>query len=158
MAEEIRYRYWCTTCNDFSLHKELDNDLQCDCGKIHQPSLLRDIPKDKLLEQQERFRKQRTAKAIDRVNAIASIYAPMNIFSMLTAPSLKRCDLKEIVIVESDAGLKAEEERIKERRLEIIQERKTELNNFSSVGRNDICLCGSDKKYKKCCYSKHQSW
>lgn len=158
MVEEIRYRYYCTTCNDFSLHKELGNDLQCDCGKIHQPSLLKDIPEYKLLEQQERFRKQRTAKAIDNINAIASIYAPMNIFSMLSAPSLERCDLTEIIIVESDAGLKAEEKRIKQRHFEIISERKMELNKFSNVGRNDICLCGSDKKYKKCCYSKHQSY
>lgn len=25
------------------------------------------------------------------------------------------------------------------------------LNPFKSVGRNDLCLCGSGKKYKKCC-------
>ena len=25
---------------------------------------------------------------------------------------------------------------------------------MSKIGRNDLCPCGSSKKYKKCCYSK----
>ena len=28
---------------------------------------------------------------------------------------------------------------------------KEERLKFKDVGRNDICLCGSGKKYKKCC-------
>lgn len=29
--------------------------------------------------------------------------------------------------------------------------RKTETANIARVGRNDRCVCGSGKKYKKCC-------
>ncbi|MBU3181702.1 SEC-C domain-containing protein [Clostridium psychrophilum] len=32
----------------------------------------------------------------------------------------------------------------------------SEYNNTSTpkIGRNDLCICGSGKKYKKCCGSK----
>jgi hypothetical protein len=31
----------------------------------------------------------------------------------------------------------------------------TKLNQVNKLGRNDICLCGSGKKYKKCCLYKN---
>ena len=31
---------------------------------------------------------------------------------------------------------------------------KIENNEFEKVGRNSFCLCGSGKKYKKCCLNK----
>ena len=40
------------------------------------------------------------------------------------------------------------------RMLEIFENRKKELiseKKHSKLGRNDPCLCGSGRKYKKCC-------
>lgn len=34
---------------------------------------------------------------------------------------------------------------------EIDNKKKTVVNNENKIGRNDICPCGSKKKYKKCC-------
>jgi len=31
------------------------------------------------------------------------------------------------------------------------------VQNYKKLGRNDICTCGSGKKYKKCCGVKHQN-
>jgi len=64
----------------------------------------------------------------------------------------------EEVLIESDAGLKREEEIIKQKQEEIVKEMKEELDKFKNVGRNEICLCGSNKKYKKCCLLKHRTW
>ena len=33
----------------------------------------------------------------------------------------------------------------------ILMANLTEYNKFEKLGRNDKCLCGSKKKYKKCC-------
>lgn len=31
---------------------------------------------------------------------------------------------------------------------------KTQVRKFGKIGRNDLCPCGSGKKYKHCCLSK----
>lgn len=36
-----------------------------------------------------------------------------------------------------------------------IEEKKKDIHKVIKVGRNDICPCGSKKKYKKCCGSKN---
>ncbi len=42
----------------------------------------------------------------------------------------------------------------REKRLEFC---KSEIiSKTGKTGRNDLCLCGSGKKYKKCCLSKHE--
>jgi len=64
-------------------------------------------------------------------------------------------------IQESDAGQKKLDElhRLKIKKLLETQliKRKQDLElkvKFHKLGRNDNCLCGSGKKYKKCCYTK----
>jgi hypothetical protein len=33
-----------------------------------------------------------------------------------------------------------------------VSQRVTKLEDFGSIGRNDLCSCGSGKKFKKCCF------
>ena len=38
----------------------------------------------------------------------------------------------------------------------IIQKREENyMNSHVDIGRNDLCYCGSGKKYKKCCMNKN---
>ena len=39
--------------------------------------------------------------------------------------------------------------------LELNERRKTIVKKEKEPGRNDTCICGSGKKYKKCCYNKY---
>lgn len=39
--------------------------------------------------------------------------------------------------------------------VEILKEKDIQL--FANIGRNDLCPCGSTKKYKKCCLPKHEA-
>ena len=39
--------------------------------------------------------------------------------------------------------------------LELNERRKTIVKKEKEPGRNDPCICGSGKKYKKCCYNKY---
>jgi len=32
------------------------------------------------------------------------------------------------------------------------------VRGIAKVGRNDRCICGSDKKFKKCCWSKYEGY
>jgi hypothetical protein len=149
--EYYKYRYWCQNCNDFTLFDvDDDNKLTCSCGKEHIPTLIHDIPKEKLDIQRKRFKDQRKQQFYESYKYMSGLFA--NILMDVNF------SLSESKILESDAGLQAEEKREKERRERIITERKNELSTFSKVGRNDICLCGSTKKYKKCCEIKHKSW
>lgn len=54
-------------------------------------------------------------------------------------------------IVESDAGVESirREKRIKKEERRKTLEEKVDM--YKGLTRNDICNCGSGKKYKKCC-------
>jgi hypothetical protein len=39
--------------------------------------------------------------------------------------------------------------------LELFHQYKDYLEKFQGIGRNDLCGCGSGKKYKKCCLKTH---
>lgn len=39
-----------------------------------------------------------------------------------------------------------------------VKTEKIKKNEFKNIGRNDLCPCGSKKKYKKCCLSSENEW
>lgn len=148
---KIYYRFWCKQCQDFTLQNTGEDESCRICGTITESYNLNEVPHEKLIEQQNRYRKMK----MERFASILNVFEP--VFDILS-------DMDEAYkprIIECDAGYKQiEEERTqkrKERELqkELLQKEKKE--KFSGINRNDICPCGSGKKYKKCCQSKFKN-
>ena len=152
-------RIWCKTCNEFELHsrksyKDEDKDLICrECGTIYTDVFLKDIPEEKIIEQRKRY-KESERKSMEKFLSGSYLFGnPLT--DLFKEPGY------DTHITESDAGqraideAKAEERRAKwAERQRIRDEERAEEKKFRGLGRNDICLCGSGKKYKKCCWSK----
>jgi len=150
-------RLWCKTCNEFELHETpilTGDDLQCKvCDTIYTNIKLKEIPEEKRLAQRKRYSESKR-------NETGALY---NSFIMGSGLDVILSNENSDTIYESDAGQKqldkwvAEEaEQLREARKVKHQEDSELKKTFKKVGRNDKCLCGSDKKYKKCCYQKIQ--
>ena len=146
------HRFWCTTCNDWTLFDkafgaETDNCKVCG-SVINESVLLKDIPREKILEQRKRYQDSETKSLFDSPFLNPRPYNP---FSE---------DFPEPEIVEHDAGQKDIGKANRERRLaEWEKEKKIQAElkiKFAGLGRNDACGCGSGKKFKKCCQPKIQ--
>lgn len=156
MPTIVRKRAWCSTCNDWKLftdHKPNDEDWFCmTCENPHVSVKLSEIPKDKLLEQRERYKK-RNREFFHKYLSFANPY--QEIFDMLKEPG------SDVEIIEADAGQKyidEENQRARQKALAEYRENKDaakeECIKFHNLGRNDTCACGSGKKYKKCCIER----
>ena len=142
-----KYRTYCKTCKDFTVHNwETKNDLSCEtCNTIEDGYKISEVEPHLIEQQRKRYTKMRTSK-------VGDIYQ-----SFMMGTGLKTLmELENISqhIIECDAGQKEIDEKRKQRRLDIIEERrkiKEEFdNNYKNLGRNDKCSCGSGKKFKKC--------
>lgn len=157
MPTTVKYRLWCHNCNDWQLF--LDKIMEtptvyrcqeCKCEHTEIDNEL--IPGDKLKEQRERYKKSQN----NSMNYIGARYLLGGFgggFSMPVGSDVR--------IIEADAGQKEIDDEI-----EKINLQKRELENeqnrvflqqqkkYAHLCRNDICLCGSGKKYKKCCLTK----
>jgi hypothetical protein len=150
MPEITYYRFWCKKCEKYSLHlKNQSQEWKCKCGKISEPYFLSEVPDELILEQRERYKKQKR----DEVFNILHSFEPENPFSSEFP----------IRIIETDAGQKEiDDERNKEieerseNRRQMIENLTSEYHDFKHLGRNDTCACGSGKKYKRCCLSKFE--
>ena len=154
MPTQYYHRLWCRTCSNWTLHDWWlkDDGYKCkDCETVHKPILLKEIPTEKILEQRKRY-KEKEKESMGSMGMYLLGPTPSNPFSE---------DWSKPEIIESDAGqknidkIKAEEQEKKaeKRRLERQKQHKEALK-YKNLGRNDICLCGSGKKYKKCCLDK----
>lgn len=152
-------RIWCKTCNNFELHKQkypnFDDWICKECGTKYTSIKLSEIPENKLKEQRKRYNDTKK-------NMISDVF-----LEVLKSPEQRTIeDLKhmfsppgsDIEIIESDAGqryIDEQEEKIrieeKNKKLEQYQKDKEEVKRYKSLNRNDICICGSNKKYKNCC-------
>jgi uncharacterized protein YchJ len=163
--ENKLYRLFCKKCQDFTLHiviykdetnhesylpelfkEENDHASICKCGHHYETVMVSEIPKDKLTEQRERFKKQRQQRFNEQFN-IFSAFGGSSFFAPVESKTR---------VIESDAGLEHEEKILEERRMEKVRLLNIEIERFKHVQRNDVCLCGSGLKYKKCCINKHQ--
>lgn len=139
-------RLWCVNCQEWELFdKDFSfNDLLTPlfCAKcktqIDENVTLGDIPKEKILEQRQRYKENR--KNSNRMALGLLMSLGMNSVS----------GLSERRIVEHDAGLLE----IEKERSRIEQEKRQELYaeraKYVKVQRNQICPCGSGKKFKHC--------
>ncbi len=141
-------RFWCVVCQEWEL---FDKDFSFNevlpplfCTKCKTPIdenvTLGDIPKDKILEQRQRYKEYRKNSNIMKLG----LYMYLGVHNISDLSERKR------KIIEHDAGLLAiekERSRIeKERRQELYAERA----KYAKVQRNQICPCGSGKKFKHC--------
>lgn len=157
--DKVFYRIWCKKCEDFTIHQaddevavyegsdKLEREAYCDtCKELHSPIMLNDIPKDKLREQHIRYREFRK----ERFRRLINIYSKhANVLNdMFSEPKIG------MEVIESDAGLEKIEQHQRELEQQEKQRRKDEVAKYKNVSRNDLCICGSNLKYKKCCLSK----
>lgn len=162
-STNYRYRLWCKSCNEFTTHEkifsdEFSNPLReklsfadekepefiCEvCFIQYTDVFIKDIPEENLLEQRQRFKEQRRRNFEEKFYALTSLQNPLeNIFRPVMPISKK--------IIESDAGLKHEENLIRQERQREKDLLEAERNFYKGLGRNETCRCGSGKKFKHC--------
>ena len=161
MAPTIfRYRKYCKTCEDYTLHDEKHFDASGEktcriCGTIYSPTPLNEIPEEKIFEQRLRYKEKQKK---DWETMFSYLLTPPNPLLEM----FKEYDENDFVnIKEDDAGQAAIDEEEKRIRTEKENKRREEheikvkeFQKFKKLGRNDLCGCGSGKKYKKCCLNK----
>lgn len=139
---------WCDICYDWKLHKPSkdldDKTISCiDCRTIYEGYVLEEIPKEKIEEQRKRY-------LDDKHSNLADLY-----YNILTNCFNGINGIDDIRIIHDDAGYKAHKEKEK---LNKIEEMKMITSYFfkvpKNIQRNDLCHCGSNIKYKKCCREK----
>lgn len=149
-----KYRVWCKTCNDFTLHHEpelLKHNKKCiTCKTDYTPMLISEIPKEKVIEQRKRYTEQKARRIRSLYTDFIMGYGAKTLFS----------ENPQIEIIESDCGQKAiDEAEANERELKYQQKQALKLEikqKFKGLGRNDKCACGSNIKYKNCCLDKNE--
>jgi hypothetical protein len=164
--QKYLYRIYCKTCQDFTLHENLQ-DLKlsqkepefnishtnepvyrCECGKVYETVAIKDIDEYKVLKQRERYNKSKEKE----FNTYLSYLNPTTHNNMLT--DLLRSDFgNETIIIESDAGLEEIKKREREERTRHKNSLKDLIDKHKNDERNLPCSCGSGVKYKKCCYN-----
>lgn len=125
-----------------------------ECDTEHQRVLLSNIPEEKIQEQRKRYLEQQRQNIRDvyseflggRSNPLFDLFAPVE---------------NKTRIVEGDAGQKFIDDERKQKESEERMKRYEEHQKllqwkaqYKGLGRNDTCICGSGKKYKKCCLTK----
>ena len=102
-----------------------------------------EVPEEKILEQQKRYREKQMNSYLKYLQPQKSIFEEM--FSE---------EIGTTVIHEDDAGWKEISEQRAQAREDArreIREAKEEYDRlYSHLGRNDLCSCGSGKKFKHC--------
>jgi hypothetical protein len=153
-------RIWCKKCKDWTLHgQHYPNweDWFCQkCETAHVKTPLSEIPPKKILEQRKRYKEWKKHDFERLFNGLIS-FGTDPFINMFSEPG------SDVRIMESDAGQaeldkqererKAEERRLHEEEKAKVRE---EILKYRKIGRNDLCLCGSGLKYKKCCLTRIQ--
>ena len=151
MNYKQKWRTYCTDCKSFEVHNvdADENIMECNnCKKESKLSeykvLLSEISKDEIDAQRIRYLK--CNKTL------------LNYFSFLPTVTYQnykqKTESESLNIIESDAGYKKEKEYarlIKFEAQQLIVDTIKHRDAFYNVGRNDLCPCGSKKKFKKCC-------
>jgi predicted nucleic acid-binding Zn-ribbon protein len=152
------HRFWCSKCQEFTLHHTHGEKGCRDCGTVTESYIPKDIPREKLLEQRERY-KNSTSKRNVFDTYLKFVQPGGNGLRDILSEEWPKPE-----IIEDDAGQKLIDERIAEEKEKKWQEQreeekrlKEEAKKFKGLGRNDKCACGSGKKYKHCCITKYQT-
>jgi hypothetical protein len=144
-----KYRGWCSHCNDWKLFvydeeiwiepDDTHNTLadlgivrRCEtCGNVYQSTKLKDIPDEKILEQQQRY------KSYERM-------------------WIKGSTMESDAGLLAYRQWKREQYEAWEKKRDELKEEKQVL--YKGVQRNEKCPCGSGLKYKKCCELKFKQY
>lgn len=152
------FRLWCRACKDYQLHtqewgKKTYICKECNSEFVEIP--LSKIPVEKIMQQRKRY----TAglKTFQMGDYIFGNHSGTNrMFKPVGS---------DFVVHEDDAGQAAIDETNNEKAEAEYQQRRAErkkseaeATRYAKLGRNDICICGSGKKYKKCCMNKIKSY
>lgn len=144
MPTKQLYRLWCKDSQNWELHNAAATigDFICQhCGKIHEQVPITNIPQEKLEEQRKRYK----AKKLHELRMA---------FILISTGGGLNTDS----VYEDDAGQKAIDEhqrRLQDKRREFIASEKIK---FQGAERNSPCRCESEKKYKKCCLQRIESY
>lgn len=165
MPTTTYWRTWCKTCNDWTLHTTPFNatkdnperDWECrECGTVFTSLMLSEIPYEKLKEQRERYKK-------DKTNQFGHLFSSYMFSSKSYMDDIFSEVGSNVTIKESDAGQEGIDKEIAKIREEEYNKRREErlaleieFKKYAHLGRNDKCACGSGLKYKKCCQSKFE--
>lgn len=166
----VQYRrIWCKTCGEFTLHRvpyDFDNEkhaLKCkECDTEYSSIRICDIPQEKVWEQRERYKaknRERLTSMFKEFTKTSDERLVEDLLHMFSSPG------SDIEISESDAGQKdidEEDKKIRdvqwEERRRIRVEQEEEAAKYAKLNRNDICICGSGIKFKKCCLPRIQTY
>lgn len=150
-------RIWCKTCNEFRLHNINlgDDDYNCcECKTVYTDIKINDIPKDKANAQRERYKESKKKQ----YRTIFGSYLNLGLETMFSNDWGDR-------IIESDCGQKTIDDEYAKKRAEALEilrlernQQREEAKKYQGLTRNDICICGSGKKYKQCCLTKIRSY
>ncbi len=156
MPTRTYIRFWCTKCNDFTLYKTCDDKSCKECGTVINEYNTADVPAEKIMQQRKRYSESKG----NFMDVYLKALNPMQQFEEVFSENIGKVE-----IIEDDAGQKSiDDKRQKETLREIEQQRierqnqRAEAARHAKLGRNDICICGSKKKYKHCCMQRIQSY
>jgi uncharacterized protein YecA (UPF0149 family) len=141
MPEITYYRFWCNNCKEFTLQRTTGDKSCKTCNTITETYKVSDIPIEKLKIQRERYKNSKL-----NFNPIALLLNSCKDDSLFKEEPTIR-------IIECDAGqIEIDELRLKKykEQVERDNEIKREYEKYKHLNRNDICICGSGLKYKKC--------
>jgi hypothetical protein len=150
MPTFYKYRQWCKTCNDYTLHRySTEDELFCECcSTIYSDVYLKDIPEDRLIEQRKRYH--------DMKFGFVKNIGFNSVFGQDCLQTIND-EFPQYEILESDAGQEYLDKQYLENFERVMKEQqeKEELQKkHKKIGRNEPCFCGSGLKFKKCCYDK----
>lgn len=139
-----KYRLFCKTCVDYTLHIHNGNEtFTCKCNTLHSDINISEIPTDIVLKQQKRYKEYRSRLQHSTYNIVLK-----DMFGQFASNNIGTN------VLEDDAGLIEQENKIKQERIAERNRKIDYLNSFKGINRNETCRCGSGKKYKKCCSDK----
>jgi hypothetical protein len=154
MPTRILKRQWCKTCQDYKTYQPktlFEKEWLCDvCETPYTKTDISEIPQEKIEEQRKRWTEKNKRD-------FGNIYTSMLLgFGLDAITSMSSTEIKE-----ADAGqreiddeYRKQLEITRQKQLEIRKEKLELKEKYKNLGRNDICICGSGKKYKKCCLTK----
>ena len=154
-------RLWCKTCNNWELFEQYYPNWKewfCkECENVYKEIPLTEIPEEKIMEQRKRYTEYNNKFFEGFLHEMILTPEQRNVKELINMFSPPGSDY-ETKIIESDAGQyevdQIEKKKRKEERTKLIEEKekvKKYLLKYKGLNRNDICPCGSGKKYKKCC-------
>ena len=154
MPTRVLKRQWCKTCQDYKTHQPktlFEKDWLCDvCETPYTETDISEIPQEKIEEQRKRWTEKNKRD-------FGGIYTSMLLgFGLDAITSMSSTEIKEDDAGQNEINKEQRKQRDLERERKQIQRLKDleYKKKFKNLGRNDICICGSGKKYKKCCLTK----